>query len=141
MKKIISYLLSFVSYLSIAPFAFAQTPTDTTVNVCPPGSQFSVLCNFTSSNFGQVIGGAINVVFVIAVIAAVLYLIYGGIKWIMSGGDKTAVEGARAHIVAAVVGLIVVFLAYFIISIVLGVFLGTGVGLGNLKLPTLGGIK
>ena len=72
--------------------------------------------------------------FIVAVIVALGFLIYGGIKWIISGGDKAGVEAARNTIVAAVVGLVIVFLSYFILNIILGIF---GLSLGTLTLPTL----
>ncbi len=49
---------------------------------------------------------------------AIGYLMYGGIKWITSRGDKVAVESARRHIVAAVIGLVVVIYAFFILQVV-----------------------
>ena len=85
------------------------------MNLCSTLDIFSTLCNLTSDNFGPVVSTAINLIFVLAVVIAVLYLIFGGIKWIMSRGNKEEVESARNHIVASVVGLIVVFLAFFCI--------------------------
>ncbi|MCL6096888.1 MAG: hypothetical protein M1444_04410 [Patescibacteria group bacterium] len=110
-------------------FAFAATD----VKTCPEG-QFSVLCNFTSASFGPIVGIVINILFVIAVIIALVFLIYGGIKWIISGGDKSALDSARNHIVAAIIGLIIVFLAYFVIQVILGFF---GLSIAKLTLPTL----
>jgi threonine/homoserine/homoserine lactone efflux protein len=71
---------------------------------------------------------------VLAVVIALLYLLYGGIKWITSRGEKTEVEAARNHIIAAIIGLIVVFLAVFIVTIVLSAF---GIGLGDLTIPKI----
>jgi threonine/homoserine/homoserine lactone efflux protein len=71
---------------------------------------------------------------VLAVIIALLYLLYGGIKWVTSGGDKTQVENARNHITAAVTGLIIVFLAIFVITIVLSFF---GLNVSQLVLPKI----
>jgi hypothetical protein len=59
---------------------------------------------------------------------ALFFLIWGGIRWITSGGDKGKVEEARKHIVAAIIGLVVAFLAYFIIQIILTIF-----GLGSIS--------
>lgn len=115
-------------------FAFAVAgPGETAVNTCPLG-QFDVLCKFTSAGFGSIVSLVVTLLFVIAVIVALVFLIYGGIKWIISGGDKAALDSARNHIVAAIVGLIIVFLAYFIIQVLLGFF---GLSLVNLTLPTL----
>jgi hypothetical protein len=66
---------------------------------------------------------------------AIGYLMYGGIKWITSRGDKVAVESARRHIVAAVIGLVVVISAFFILQVVFRV-LGVQNPLNN-GLPTL----
>ncbi|MBU3978226.1 hypothetical protein KKE68_00815, partial [Patescibacteria group bacterium] len=71
---------------------------------------------------------------IIAVIIAVFFLVWGGIKWIMSGEDKAKVESARNTIIGGIVGLVLVFLAYFIISVVAGIF---GINISNLSLPTI----
>ena len=53
-----------------------------------------------------------------------MYLIWGGIEWITSGGDKGKTESARNKITAAIVGLIVLASAWAILLLVLG-FLDT----------------
>ena len=73
---------------------------------------------------------------VLAVIIALLYLLYGGVKWITSRGEKTEVEAARNHIMAAIVGLIVVFLAIFIVSVILAAF---GIKFDQLRIPSITG--
>ena len=56
------------------------------------------------------------------VLIALAFLIYGGVKWITSGGDKAGVEAARNMIVAAIVGLVIAFLVYFILQIIFSLF-------------------
>ena len=129
MYKYLAWILSPISFLFLAVPAFAQS-----ANPCP-GGIFERLCQFTGNNAGSILGQIITFIFAVAVIIAVLYLIYGGIKWIMSRGDKTEVEAARNHIVAAVAGLIVVFLAFFIISVILRIF--TGHSITELKVPEI----
>lgn len=129
MKKFIT-ILSFTSYLSLASAAFAAN----TVNTCVNG-QFQTLCQLQAGNFGGVVGSAIQLVFVIAVVVALFYLIYGGFRWLVSSGDKQQVASAREHIVAAIIGLVIIFLAYFILNLILGFF---GVGsLSNLTIPNV----
>ncbi|HUD44748.1 MAG TPA: pilin, partial [Patescibacteria group bacterium] len=53
------------------------------------------------------------------------YLIWGGIRWILSRGEKEGVNNARQHIINAIIGLIVIFLSYFILNVVTQVFFGT----------------
>ncbi|PIR78997.1 MAG: hypothetical protein COU26_03425, partial [Candidatus Levybacteria bacterium CG10_big_fil_rev_8_21_14_0_10_36_30] len=76
---------------------------------------------------------------VIAVLAALLYIILGAFQWITSGGDKTKVESARNHIIAAVIGLIIIALTFVIINVLMQV-LGIG-SLTNLQIPTLDSIN
>jgi hypothetical protein len=128
MKKYISALSATGFYLLLAQSAFAAG----SVNLCPTGD-FNPLCAFTFS--GNLIPGVISLLFIIALIIAVLYLIWGGIKWIMSGGDKAALQQAREHVIAAIVGLVVIFLTYFILNLVLNEFLGLNAG--TFSLPSL----
>lgn len=132
MKKLIAGASSAALFLNSTSFAFAKDGTS--VDPCQTGD-FSVLCKLNAGQFGGFVGVIINAIFVIAVIIALAYLIYGGIRWIMSQGDKSKVQDARNHIIAAVIGLIIVFLAYFIINIILGVFLG--INISQLELPNL----
>jgi len=60
----------------------------------------------------------VNALFLIAAFLAVAYLMYGGIKWITSRGDKVQVEAARKHIVAAVLGLVIVAGSFFALNVV-----------------------
>lgn len=125
MKKILATLTPVYVFLSSGSFAFA----DVNVNPCKGADGISAaLCKLDPANFGNMVSGLINAAFVIAVIVALGYLIYGGIRWIMSQGDKTKVENARNHVIAAVIGLVIVFMAYLIISVVLQIFTGKGFG-------------
>lgn len=132
MKKIISFVGATASYLTLIPQTFAQGENiNTDLNPCPEGSQFEALCNIT--NFGNVLGFVITIAFIIAVLIALGFLIWGGIRWITSGGDKAGVESARNAIIAAIIGLIIVFLSFFILNLILGFF---KINLFNLQLPT-----
>ena len=51
---------------------------------------------------------------------SVLMLIYGGIRYTISGGDSTAVTNAKNTIMYAVIGIVVAILAYAIVNFVLG---------------------
>lgn len=125
-----SHLIYPLIYLFVTPaLAFAQ---ETPANPCPQGGSFAGLCNITGQNFGKFISNAVVALMVLASLVALGFLIYGGVKWIMSEGDKTAVETARNTVVGAVIGLVVVFLSYLILSIVLGIF---GISLTDLKIP------
>src|SRR3989304_8524989 len=119
MKKLSALSLPIFTYLSLSIPAFAATGD---VLVAPCTSNFTVLCNLGVGSVGGIINAVITLRFVVAVLVALAFLIFGGIKWITSGGDKAGVEAARNMIVAALVGLVIVFLAYFIINFVMNFF-------------------
>ncbi len=82
-------------------------------------------------NVGDLINSVLTFVVAIAALLVFLYLIWGGIDWITSGGDKGKTEAARNKITAAVVGLIILAAAYAILTIALG-FLAGGSDLNGL---------
>lgn len=129
MKRITAFLI-FI-YL----FIFASPVFAASVKICDDTNPtFGNLCKLSFENFGGIVGKIIILLLIIAVVIAVFFLIYGGIKWITSGGDKSALESARGHIVAAIVGLIISLLAFFIINFI-GKFFG--LTLVDINLPQL----
>jgi hypothetical protein len=75
----------------------------------------------------------LSLIFVIAGLAAFLFLLWGGISWISSGGDKEKIESARNKIVYAIIGLIIILSSYLIVRTVGQLF---GVNVFNLSAPT-----
>lgn len=76
------------------------------------------------TDIGSLISKALNFVLIIGALLVFMYLIWGGIEWITSGGDKGKTESARNKITAAIVGLIVLASSWAILLLVLG-FLDT----------------
>jgi hypothetical protein len=66
---------------------------------------------------------SITLLLVTTIILSLFFLIFGGIKWTTSSGDKAKLDSARKTIIYALVGLIISFLSFFIISII-GSFFG-----------------
>jgi hypothetical protein len=122
MKKIAAFSSSFIALLLSAVPVSAQV--DISVSKPP---------NLRIDNPGKLIGGVIGLVLVVSALAAFIFLIWGGVQWITSGGDKAGVEGAQHKIQAALLGLFIVFAAWAIM-LVAGQFLGFD--LSNLKIPT-----
>ncbi|HEV2339722.1 MAG TPA: hypothetical protein VGT05_03055 [Patescibacteria group bacterium] len=129
MRKIVIPLTTAAIFLSATSSAFADS-------TCPTGGGFNALC-FQASQLGHVVGTAITFVFVITGIIALFYLVWGGIKWLMSGGDEKAVETAQHHIVAAIIGLVIIFLSYLVVNVALQFFTNGATSLGNFTLPHL----
>jgi high-affinity Fe2+/Pb2+ permease len=53
-------------------------------------------------------------------------IIFGGIRYTTSTGDKTRVDNAKNTIIYAVVGLVVAIVAYALVNWVFGAVTGTG---------------
>lgn len=130
MRKSLGFISALSLYLGSSALALTQAAPITVQISPPPGS---LPGNLDISKLPQFI---ITLLFVVGVIIAIAFLIYGGIKWVMSGGDKAGVEAARNHIVAAIVGLVIIAGAFFIIQVVFKL-LGTTLDIGNLSIPTL----
>lgn len=128
MKEKIGLIAGALSTLFLATSVFAGQ----NVVVCSGPEPFNTLCQ---KNLGNVVAGFVNLAFIVALLIALVYLIYGGVKWMISGGDKSAVEEARNHVVASLVGLVIIFIAYFVINF-LAQFL-TGSKLSDLQVPRL----
>ena len=134
LTKTAAVLSSGVTYLSLALPAFAQVDIDPCPKGTGGGTDFSGLCNLDANNIGTVVSGVITVLLIGSAIIALFFLIWGGIRWITSGGDKAKVDSARQTIIASIIGLIIALLAFFIITVVLGLF---NLSLTDLTLPKL----
>lgn len=69
-----------------------------------------------------IIRTSLVLLFIIAIVLALIFLILGGVRWITSGGDPKGVESARKQLTYAIIGLIIVFLGFFIVNLVSGFF-------------------
>jgi len=153
MKKIIfaSFFLFFILTLAARPQPIAAAGSTTTtqngevkvVNVdgvmylttetneitgtqAERNSRFSIVAPPSyAQNFGQLMSFIMRLVLAVSALLVFVYLIWGAIDWITSGGDKGKTEQARQKIVSAVVGLIIVSSSYAILNLALG-FLGFG---------------
>jgi hypothetical protein len=90
----------------------------------------------TPALFGNFFSALIGFLLAIGVLWAFINLIQGGLQWISSGGDKSAVEAARNRIMNAVLGLFITFAVWGIYLIILR-FLGLSQGGGIINFPKL----
>ena len=60
-----------------------------------------------------------NIVLYIVGIIAVLMLIIGGIKYVISGGDQKKVTDAKNTVLYAIIGLVIALLAFAIVNFVI----------------------
>ncbi|MEX0668673.1 MAG: hypothetical protein WD061_02990 [Candidatus Saccharimonadales bacterium] len=74
----------------------------------------------------DIIKSVINVLLIIIGAASVIMIIIGGIRFVVSQGDSSAIESARNTILYAVIGIVVAFLAYAAVNFVTGSLEDTG---------------
>ena len=67
-----------------------------------------------------------NTVLLIVGLISVIMLVYGGLRYILSGGDSKKVTDAKNTILYAIIGLIISMLAYAIVHFVLNSVIGVG---------------
>ena len=60
-----------------------------------------------------------NTILYIVGIVAVIMLIIGGIKYVISGGDSKKVTDAKNTVLYAIIGLVIAFLAFAIVNFVI----------------------
>lgn len=74
--------------------------------------------DFFQPDLGVFITKIVEVALIVGSILALLVLIWGGIEWIMSEGDKTKYESARSKITAALLGLGILASAFAIWTLI-----------------------
>jgi cytochrome bd-type quinol oxidase subunit 2 len=106
--------------------ASSTTPNDTQAGLCQGINLDPTASNCDSSSVdaqtkvNDLLKQVINIFSVIVGVIAVFMIIFGGLKYITSGGDSGNVSGAKNTIIYALVGLVIVALAQFIVRFVLG---------------------
>ena len=73
-----------------------------------------------ADNLNDLIRTVLRTAIVGAAIISVVYLIYNGIKYMVSGGDATKTEEAQKGLANAIIGLVVALAAYLIVEFITG---------------------
>jgi hypothetical protein len=73
----------------------------------------------SEEGLNELITNVVNILSLIVGIVAVIMIVFGGFRYITSGGDSGNVSGAKNTILYAIVGLVIVALAQFIVRFVL----------------------
>ena len=125
MKKIATGLLMVA--ITLASFVYATQPAtaanDWTNTACNDSSldddQKAALGCEKSQTAPSVVEGIINGIITVVGILAVIIIIVGGQRFIVSQGDPAKITAARGLSLSGVVGLIVVVLAFAIVNFIL----------------------
>ena len=83
------------------------------------GSNCATATAGSEDNLNNLITNIVNIFSVVVGIIAVIMIIYGGFRYITSGGDSNHVGSAKNTIIYAIIGLVIVALAQIIVRFVL----------------------
>lgn len=76
------------------------------------------LAGINSLRLQDLIQKATVLILYVAIILSFLFVVFAGFKWMMSQGDKKAIDEAQKTFTYAIVGLIIAFLSFFIVNII-----------------------
>ena len=101
-------------------WSLARHLADTAKTACPQGSNSCdtglPIVNASSNELQQILQLAIGVIAAVAV----LFVVVGGLRFVMSEGDPQATTKARNTMIYALVGLIIAITAEGLVTFVLG---------------------
>lgn len=79
----------------------------------------STITGQSSTDANTLVARVINVFSVVVGVVSVIMIIYGGFRYITSGGESGNISSAKNTILYAIIGLVIVALAQFIVKFVL----------------------
>lgn len=121
MKTFLSFAATFAiaAAIAIPAVTFAQPAADDPFGVEAVSDSGLNLSGGEGSDIRQTAGRLINVVLSFLGIIAVVIVLVGGFKYMLSGGDESKTADARKMIVAGIIGLAIILSAWAITSFVL----------------------
>lgn len=121
-------VVALMAPVALPSMAFAVTQQDINQGLCggtnlsldTSGCDPSAAGSDATTHVNSLLTNIINIFSIIVGIIAVFMIIFGGLKYVTSGGDSGNVSSAKNTIIYALVGLVIVALAQFIVKYVLG---------------------
>ena len=142
-QKIKSFLLLSVAALTLGSQALVPVAVSA---ACTAGIQSGIAAGVTAAtgsaedcstsadgannSLQNIAKKVVNVFSIIVGIVAVIFVIYGGFRYITSGGDSGSVGNAKNTLIYALVGLVIVALAQLIVHYVLSTATSAASGTG-----------
>jgi hypothetical protein len=115
--------LSLLPFALASNFAIAADPAINTGGYACGGTNANQFaegnCDTNAQNLPKILTTIINIFSWIVGIVSVIMIIYGGFRYIISGGDSNGVTAAKNTILYAIIGLVIVALAQVIVQFVL----------------------
>jgi hypothetical protein len=107
-----------------------NTTDDANTNQCIIETPEGSTTNTTQNTIVALLLNIANFIIYIVAALAVIYLIYGGVKYLTDGGSGKGAEDGKKIILNACIGLVICLVAFSAVQIVINLTNGVG-GLGN----------
>ncbi|MDQ5943307.1 MAG: hypothetical protein QG675_75 [Patescibacteria group bacterium] len=108
-------IVSGTSTIALLPVTtLAATEIDNGANSAQPSG--------TPEDLSVQVTNITNTMLLVIGIVAVIMLIVGGFRYVLSNGNEKAISGAKDTILYAIIGIVVALLAYAIVNFVTGRF-------------------
>lgn len=122
MFKVLVNLIVIVVLLVAPVLAQAQNSPS---NPCFPGREVNGVClperppgAINIETLSDLIIRILNIALTVVGLVSVLFVVFGGFKYVTSGGDPEQIESAKGMIMNALIGLVIVLLALVIVRVV-----------------------
>ncbi|MEA3354928.1 MAG: hypothetical protein U9Q63_00370 [Patescibacteria group bacterium] len=115
------------------PLPETNSSTELTTNINSEVSGF-----FKIKSIGGFLHNFIQIILVIASISTFIYLLWGGLEYIISGGEQEKVKSAKSKITQAITGLVITAVVWIFWRLII-YFLGlssSAQGTFDIKLPS-----
>lgn len=120
MKKLSVIIASILGVFAIAfapaPPAYAVVTCNSAAECATSGVEQAGGTTAPQADAGAIIKSVVDILLFIIGAVAVIMIVIGGLKYVLSNGESAAVTSAKNTIFYAVIGLVVAALAYAIVS-------------------------
>lgn len=124
--KVSLLLSSFVFHLSsVTAYAAIRNPA-------VPGGDSP---DNSPTQFAITVATLWQTIIIVGGLAFILYFLWGGLQWIMAGGDKNKIEEAKAKLTQGLIGLAILAASYVVVKFI---EMAIGLDLLNITWPTAG---
>ncbi|NCN07917.1 hypothetical protein GW933_04535 [Candidatus Falkowbacteria bacterium] len=114
----VKYIISFVFALSIMSLPFLIQAQELK----------NPLTGTTGGNLEDAVKNVVNGALGVSGVLALVAFIFGGITWMISGGDSSKIQKGKNMMIWAVLGILIIFSSYVILSYIFEALVGGGSG-------------
>ena len=122
MRILPSLVIAASLFAVAAPAALAQAPAPAPASSASSATQLENPIGVTDLNVA--IGKVINAALGLSGAVALLMFVWGGVQWLISGGNADRVKAGKATLTWAAIGIVVIFTAYTLVNVLVNTVAG-----------------